>query len=300
MRHFIRKRREATQSRSRLRAVLVAGVLWVHACATSPPPPEEPPPTTQSCPQLTLSFVVDHGYDARTIYSILHGEDPAGLESRAASMGLDVELAETIHGATSYGVVRDTITEVVDARYEEIGRNMARARGAYESAWTPFTEVFSDRIIQATGGCWVHPSYTVVVSAFHPGLSSWDQNIVASKFDYDLPTKRRIVAHEIVLSQVFQTVRARRSPEELGDWEVWAFSEITAAILLGDEALRTYWPQFPTEGYFAHSNYPQLSLLEAELRRIFDESSSFEGYLSDALPVLENLKREQLMRDAPP
>ena len=296
--------------------VLLAASLALLSCSPSATAPKAPQPSSPSvanapatepqettsepstCPELHLTFVVEPDYDARTTYGILHGADPAGLASRAASMGIDAELANAIHNATSYESVAAELESAVEQRHASIGRDMARARGAYEAAWTPITDTFSQRVMKAMDHCWIHPHYTVVVSALHPGLSSWDGDVVASKFDHNLATKRRIVAHELVLSQAFQLMRRSHSSEEVADWPVWAFSEITAVMVLEDPELRPFWPDFPTDNYFARSNYPQLAPLEAELRKRYGARESFDMYLEKAVPLLRQLDREQLLSPA--
>ncbi|MHB8416502.1 MAG: hypothetical protein ACYDCL_00390 [Myxococcales bacterium] len=247
------------------------------------------------CPELRLTFAVDRDYDARHLYTILHGDDPAGFDSRAASLEIDRGLAKAIHEASSYASVRERIEAAVASRYAAIGRDLARGRSAYEIAWAPLVREFSDRMTLLIGHCWIQPGYRVVVSAFQPGLSNWHGDTVAARFDLNFDSKCRIVAHEIVLSQLFQLVRRRFPQEAAGDWSVWAFSEITAALLLDDPSLRRNWPRYPSEGYFARSNYPQLAPLEAELRRRFRVRPSFDEYVSDALSLLVKQDRARLL-----
>lgn len=66
-----------------------------------------------------------------------------------------------------------------------------------------------------------------MVSAAHPGLSSWYGNKIAAGYALDPVQKRRIPAHEILLSHAFQIMRRYRGSQEIDDWRVWAFSEIT-------------------------------------------------------------------------
>lgn len=183
-------------------------------------------------------------------------------------MNVDPELALAIHDASSYVSVRERVESAVADRYARLADDLTRGRESYESAWAPLRVEFSDRVTSELGHCWIHSEYDVVVSAFHPGVSSWDGHVVAAKFDHGLAKKRRIVAHEIVLSQVFQLLRARHPKEQVADWPVWAL----------------------------HSNYPQLAPIETELRRRFRARTSFDEYLSSALPMLRELDQERLLR----
>ena len=51
-------------------------------------------------PVLRLSFVVDREYDAENIVGLFRSNYPAGLESRAMSMGIAPEVARRIHSAS--------------------------------------------------------------------------------------------------------------------------------------------------------------------------------------------------------
>ncbi len=151
---------------------------------------------------------------------------------------------------------------------------------------------FSKVATEVTGHDWPYEEYVCVVSAFHRGLSNWHGNKIAARYDLPPVHKRRIVAHEILLSHVFQLARRYYSPEELDDWRIWAFSEVSAVFILDDPRLRRFWPQTRLGGdWFAQSNYPQLASLEKELKTIWDARGSFKGYLDTSVAVLRRFAR---------
>ena len=281
---------------------LACAVIAMSACAaaTPTPPAAKSARTPSSCPPLELQFVTDKAYDARTLFSMLRHDDPAGLAARAASMGLDKDFAQRVHDAPDYASVSAEVIRTVDARYAEAGEALEAARAEYERLWEPILDEFSHVVTSTTQHCWFHSApktaYTDVISAFHPGLSDWHGNTVATKYDLPAESKRRILAHELVLSQVFHIVRKYHPASEISDWKVWALSELTAAWILSDRRLAAYWPGFPAQKYFGRSNYPQLAGVEEELRPVFERRVSFRAYVDEAVARLKEIDEERLTR----
>lgn len=241
-------------------------------------------------PSLKLRFLIDEDYDRDGIIGILRDYDPAGLESRAKSMGIDLDLAHRIHDAKTpedLAQVEHEVQTLVDERYRDKGAAIRDAQLEFPVLWKDLLGVYSAVATETFQAPWLHDQYDCVVSAFHPGLSSWDGNKVAIRYDQVPEIKQRILGHEILLSQCFQMMRKYHAADEIGDWRVWAFSEITAVFILDDPRLRPYWPDFPHAGeYFGKSNYPQLAPLEKQLKGLFDSRSSFKDYLDQAVVLL--------------
>lgn len=235
---------------------------------------------------LQVRFVIDKHFDATRIYGILRSQDPAGLPVRAASMGIPLDIAMRIQLAGSYAAVEPLISRLTDTRYQRVATNIQQAHTKYMELWRPMAAIFSDTVTAHTDHDWLHNPYVCVVSAFHPGLSDWRGATVAAGYDLSPRMKRRIAAHEIVLSHVFQLVRARAT-WQVSDWQLWAFAEITAVFILSDPALLPFWPGLAAPGsYFSQSNYPQLAPLEKELWPLFHTRTCFSGYLERAYALV--------------
>jgi hypothetical protein len=240
---------------------------------------------------LRLSFVVDKRYDAEYLIGIFRSDDPAGLESRARSMGIDPGVARRIHDAPDKSDTKALAAKLVQDRFDKDGESIQASTADFEAEWKDLLALFSDVVIKTTESAWVHPEYICVASSVHPGLSSWYGNKVAVKYDETSAYKRRILAHEIVLSDVFQLLRRHHSAREVSDWQVWAYAEITAVLILDDSSLYAFWPNFPRAGeWFSKSNYPQLAELEAKLKALFDHRTHFADYETGAVGILKNFK----------
>lgn len=241
---------------------------------------------------LKLGFVIDKEYDRTRIIGMFRHNDPAGLESRARGMGLPLAVARHIQQAKNPAEYEGALKKIVGERFQQVGGRLKAAKDEYTDLWRDLHSVFNQVVMELTEHPWFYDRYQCVVSAFHPGLSDWYGNKIAAKYDLRPELKRRIVAHEIVLSHVFHIMRKYVSKEKLDDWKVWAFSEISAVFVLGDRRLHRFWPKMaPAGSYFAKSNYPQLRELEQKLKARFDSRKSFRDYLDKAVGVLSQFSR---------
>ena len=257
---------------------LCVGSLVLFGCASGQT-------RTSEAPSLKLSFIIDRQYDEGNIVWMFRHDDPAGLASRAASMGVEVDIARRIRDAADLSVARELAHSIVNDRFNEKGTAIEASRKDFEIQWKDLLPLFSKIVVETTESPWVHPDYVCVVSSIFPGLSSWSGNKVAVKFDYDSVYERRMLAHEILLSDVFQLLRRHYSSSEISDWQVWAFSEITPDLMLDDPRLVGFWPDFPHAGEY--SGYPQLAGLERRLRELFDHRTSYADYEQKAAAVLK-------------
>lgn len=241
-------------------------------------------------PHPVVRFVIDPGYDASRIFGILSSDDPAGLESRATSMGIGLDVARHIRGAPTMAEAREVLAPLVDSRYVAVADDLEVSRGQLSQEWAQVETVFWSVVANVIDRSWRFDEYRCVVSAFHRGLSDWVGNQIAIGYDLTPSIRRRIVAHEIVLSLVFQEVRAELPHERLPDTQLWALAEMTAVFILDDANLRPFWPNTPEGGtWFANSNYPQLAPLEPQLLEIYANRASFSDYVESAIPILRRL-----------
>ncbi|HLE11848.1 MAG TPA: hypothetical protein VI754_11400 [Bacteriovoracaceae bacterium] len=204
-------------------------------------------------------------------------------------MGIVAAVAYKIRDANNQADIDGIVNQLVEDRYKAIGDRLNLAQREFGERWSLLISPFSEVVTATTQQSWFYNQYICVISLFHPGLSNWYGNKVAIK--YDQIYKHRILAHEIVLSHVFQVFRKFYTKDEMDDWHVWAFSEITAVLILDDSKLKKFWPDFPTAGdYFTHSNYPQLATLETELLSLFSNRQSFSNYVAQSFDVLKKFE----------
>jgi hypothetical protein len=244
-------------------------------------------------PDFHIDFIMDKTYDEYMIYVMLRPGDPAGLISRAKSMGIDLELARTIKEAKSFAKIKRKLDKLVNAKYHKESDNIKKSIKEYALSWETIKGTFSNIIVDITEHDWFYDKYTCVVSPFHRGISNWYGNKIVRKYNEDPIRQRRITAHEIVLSHIFHIVRKYYKKEDLDDWKVWKFAEISTVFVLNDERLRRFWPWFiPPEDYFSKSNYPQLAPVESKLKTIYNNRKDFKDYLDKSIKIQKTIDCE--------
>jgi hypothetical protein len=234
-----------------------------------------------TAPDLRLSFVIDKEYDRDMVIGMFRSYDPAGLESRAKNMGVDISVAREIRDA-DLSDAEKLASKLVEDRFASNGAAIQASRADFEAQWKGLLPLFSRVVVETTESPWVHPEYICVVSSIHLGVSNWIANKVAANFVRGHANSGKIVAQEITLSDVFQLLRKRYPREEINDWQVWAFSEITASLILDDPRLQVFWPSSPLL-----SNYPQLAALRPKLKELFDHRTSYVDYEDKSVPLLK-------------
>lgn len=237
-----------------------------------------------------IDFIVDKEYDKMYIFRMFQGNDPAGLASRAYSMGIDYDFAKEVQDAKNYSQIKPELDELVNIRYNQIGNALQESVLAYAESWEPAIKDFSSVVTEITGYYWFHRKYVCVVSAFHPGVSNWSGNKIIRIYGEKPIEQRRITAHEIVLSHIFQIVRKNYGRSEVDDNSVWKIAEITTVLILDDDRLLKYWGEgyVPPNNWFSRSNYPQLANLENTLRTIYANRNDFDEYIETAIHFAKN------------
>ena len=237
---------------------------------------------SSTAPDFRLSFVIDKEFDTENVMSMFRSYTPAGLEGRAKGMGVDLNIAREIRDA-DLSTAKKLAAKLVEDRFATDGVAIQASKAYFEVQWKHLLPLFSQMVVELTEAPWVHPEYICVISSIHRGLSNWDGNKVAVHFDFNRSYNGKILAEEITLSDVFQLLRKRHPREEINDWQVWAFSEITASLILNDPKFEVLWPNTPIQ-----SNYHQLTALRPKLKDLFDHRTSYLDYEDKSVPLLQD------------
>src|SRR5208337_5572994 len=107
---------------------LCVGFLVLFGCASGQMRASE-------APSLKLSFIIDRQYDEDNIVWMFRHDDPAGLESRAASMGVDVDVARRIRNAADPSTARELAHRLVNDRFDDEGTAIEVSREDFEIQW---------------------------------------------------------------------------------------------------------------------------------------------------------------------
>lgn len=235
-------------------------------------------------------FIEDRAYDGYMIWVMLQGEDPAGVEKRWESSGIDKETLLKIQNSSRFEDVQERIVDLVDTRYKKEGDAVRESIAAYQASWDRISDVFYTTIASITGQPWKFSEYKVVVSLFHRGVSNRDSNVVVRLAGIDPHHQNRITAHEILMTHLWNIFDVRYpAAKEDPLRHFWAMNEITTVCLLGLEpVLNALWTE-ETKGTDRYlQNYPQLKTSKQELEKLYLEKKDFNGYLSNMISRVES------------
>lgn len=235
-------------------------------------------------------FIEDRAYDGYMVWVMLQGEDPAGVEKRWESSGIDKETLLKIQNSRRFEDVQELITTLVDARYEKDGGAVRESIAAYQASWDRINGLFYTTIASITGHLWKFPEYKVVVGLFHRGISNRDSNVVVRLAGIDPHHQNRITAHEILMTHLWNIFDARYpAAQEDPLRHFWAMNEITTVCLLGLEpVLNALWTE-ETKGTDRYlQNYPQLKELKHALEEQYLKKKDFAEYLSGMVSFVKS------------
>jgi hypothetical protein len=261
--------------------LFVIGLL-VAGCATARP--EQPAP-------FRLRFAIDAESEKHLLFSMFSHPDPAGLENRARSMKVPLELAHQIQGARDYSEVASAIGSMVEEEYSRNKGEMADSLKRQQEFWDANLLEFSTLVRGLTGEEWFHPEYVCNLTAFQRGASSWYGNVIHLGFALTGDLDRRIAAHELLLSHAFHIFRKHFAAAKVDDRKVWAFSEISAVLVMDDPRFDHFFPkQIHHEvNYFSQVNYQQIAPIEDKLRAVWRTRKDFADFVERSAVVLQQV-----------
>jgi hypothetical protein len=126
--------------------------------------------------QFQIRFIKDRVYDEMAVYQMLKMYDPAGLESRAGSMDIDLSLAEIIHNSKNIFTAISMTNKIVSVKYKQHSDEIDKSKKEYSSSWKLMINDFSTQIQRITEHKWFYPEYICVVSPINTGVSNWYGN----------------------------------------------------------------------------------------------------------------------------
>ncbi|OGY42967.1 MAG: hypothetical protein A2Y67_02865 [Candidatus Buchananbacteria bacterium RBG_13_39_9] len=235
-----------------------------------------------------LKFIIDKNYDYEMIFNMLSEGEPAGIENRAKGMKIDLALARKIQRfGKKQG--KKIVRQLVEKRYGQILPYLKKVGIWYQQSWDEINEAFFRHLEKKTGYKIKYKKYFCVVSAFHPGISSWGGNKIARIWAENPFTMRKITAHELIISHIFHIFQDdHQFKNKLKDQEIWKIAEIAAWCLTGKEKeMIKMWPWVPKDQLFPlKHNYPFLVPLQIKLGKVYDSAGSFKKFLNTAVNLV--------------
>jgi len=215
-----------------------------------------------------LQFILDKLYDERMIYQMLKSQKSnKDLKYQSKVTGINFDIAKKIAKASNPLEVRILIKEIVKQRYEQNLKKIEKSKYNYQKSWDEINNNFFCRLTELTDFQPQYEKYYCVISAFHPGISSWGGNKIARKFGFEPLKQRKITAHEIIISHFFSLID-KHYPKVKDDQQVWQLAEIYAFVITSkDNIMKSFWPWDKSAVDKGH-NYSQLIPLQRELTSV--------------------------------
>lgn len=179
-------------------------------------------------------------------------------------------------------------------KYKECESQIDNIIPKYQIEWNKINDKFSGEIEKLTDRKWDHDIYDVVVSPFHPGISTnGGDTVVRSAFE-DPKGQTRITAHEILMSHIWN-IFFDKFPKSKNDslMHYWGLNEITTVAILGLEpTINKLWRE-QEKGYDNYlRNYPQLKPLMNLLKDLYLNKKDFNEYLNKSVEILNSAEYE--------
>jgi len=231
-----------------------------------------------------VKFIVDIEYDAMTTWNMLHMQDPAGRESRIASMRMSANDAKKLIDTDTFEEAKDFAIEYLEKRHAAKRQQIQRAKKDYQREWDKINDVFFDKTKALTEHAWTHPTYKVVLSPLNEGVSDMRGDTVVRSALEDSKDQLRITAHELLMHHTWHVIwKLFPESEENPSFEYWAANELVTNAVLGlDPGFKDLWSK-KTRGYDKYlRNYPQLDEVKMLLKDEYKEKRSFKDFMKEA------------------
>jgi len=234
---------------------------------------------------INLIFAIDKKFDLMMTRVILQINDPAGLASRADSMGLELSFAEKVNKSTPEEALK-LIESVINQKYEALGDKLETICRWYQKSWDEINDQFFSFVALKTKHEWQFSEYFCVVSVIHPGLSNWTSNKIVRIWSENPFDMRKITAHEMIVAHIFSIFHNDPKYQgKLEDMQIWKIAEIAGWCLTGLESdIIKLWPWIPKEKlFYTNHNYPQLVSLQLKLKEVYLKEKDFDKFLDIAI-----------------
>ncbi len=231
-------------------------------------------------------FTIDKHYDKKAVWQMLHGCDPSRKESRAKSMGLSKDELEHILSMKKFNDKDSFLNELIESRYKTNEDLLNNAVTSYQFAWNDINNLFYPEVKRITGHKWRYDKYFVILSPINVGISSRKGNKVIRSCFEDPYKQRRITAHELLMTHIWNIFDKEFKNAKLAESSLWALNEVTTVAVLSLELpLNEIWGN----NYASYlKNYPQLNNLKAELKHVYLTKPGFIEYLKESIKIVKN------------
>ncbi len=237
---------------------------------------------------MQVIHTINKNKDIKMVYTMIKSNNPSGNWNRAQRMGINRDLFQKISKSDNFQNVRNDIANLYDEKYLKDKQQLISKKKEFLKEWNKINDLFKQETENVVGLKWKHPTYKVIVSLFHPGVSNVFGNTVYLWIYDEWDTHLRITAHELLMTHIWQYFFKNFPHQEIFDnWnKYWSVNEITTTFILGiEQKLNNLWTE-RMKGYENFlQNYPQLAKNRDLLANEYNNRKSFKEFIDHALSL---------------
>ncbi|MCA9391602.1 hypothetical protein KC614_00165 [candidate division WWE3 bacterium] len=248
-----------------------------------------------------INFYTDYDLDCINCFVRLRKHDPAGLEYRVKSKGLDLNLVKRVvesDEGDGFEVWKKYYQLQLNHRISDIEDKLTRYRQIWSGIDRNFVEIVNQRFDSMS---WNYEQYDILVGIFYSQASWGKSNKLGISALRDPDESYHFPGYELMLTHTFEAVDQFYEIRPCNDWYVWALAEITAAILVycDLDMVESLWPSVKekctnNERLFQTGSYPHLRDPFVRLKPIWDGRDDFKDYVFSSLEVLQEFSLAQI------
>ena len=200
------------------------------------------------------------------------------IKNRARQYKFPVKLAKDITGISG-NECEEKLERFLNVSYERDIKRMTNCLNIFKSYWDKNCdyyfyklENFFEKNIK---------QYEVLLSRYVAGISDWYGNHICTNI-FSLKWKKHCnhnycLLYEVVLSEVFKTIRKLRTVDELSDNNVWILSELSSFVIL-----HRLFDEFD---FIKKTYYEQVDVLLDKVYLIFDNSNGINDFIKRIIGI---------------
>lgn len=233
---------------------------------------------------MNLIFKLDLRYDEEMLFNFMPKSGKKDKKSLVNLLRIDTDELDDVLKNKNISLT-ELIHILVQNKYKKLLPFLKNSVSDYQKSWDKINNSFSKLVEVKTGHNWKYKKYYCVVSAYHEGISSWGNNIIARRWSINADTQRKVTAHELVLSHFWTMLEDNKISKNWSDDKKWQYSEIFTWCLLGlDKDFYKFWPWLLKEHLFPiNHEYPDIIQLQKKLKKLYFKYKNFPDFFEKAI-----------------
>jgi len=236
---------------------------------------------------MKLKFILDKKYDLEMINWVLQNCPFNKIDFLIKELELEENyLKKMLFQEKNF---KKILQQIVNKKYRLLKPYLEKTKILYQKSWNEINSPFFKTTISITNHPWKYKCYFCIVSPFLRGISSWGGNKIIRTWKENPYTMRKITAHELLISHIFDILNTNFQKKKLNSKQKWALAEISAFAICGlEKKMLKFWPWLlEKEKYPLDHTYSELYKLQIKLKPIYQKKKSFKEFLEKGIQIVQ-------------